>query len=583
MKHNNKFNSFEYESIDSYQNLNIEEILNTSTINYDYFLNLLKGPATKIIPKPDPSEHYNFYEQFYWVDVYNFFNEPFYIFREEETLMSLNESTAIFPELFLGFSIIIVILYGILLSSNNKKNYPLTHASLIYLSILILIFTTILTFNTVNLNSHSVFFNNTVVLDSLSSYSKQFILIISIFYFFILLQYIDKEKVNTFEYTILLLFSILGVLLICIANDLITVYLAIEVLSLSFYLLASFKTKTIFSTESGLKYFILGSFSSSLFLFGSSFIYGVTGSTNFDDFRDLYVNTYLDNLSELNLLQFGLIFILISLLFKLSLAPFHIWSPDIYEGSMTSSTFFFAIIPKLGIFIILLRFFYYSFFNFTDNYRYFLIGISLLSIIVGSFAGLEQRKIKSLMAYSSISHMGYSLLAFTAFTFQGVQALLGYLIIYMLSGLCLWAIILSLKLKNIYKKNNKDLSDITKLVKSNNILAISLAIVLLSIAGFPPLIGFYVKFNVFLSAIESTIYFASIAAILCSVISAFYYIRLIKVSYFEKSITGMLYQPIYYKNSLIISLCFFLFILLFINPNLLYLISYKMSFIGSFL
>jgi len=526
--------------------------------------------------------------------VYEILIDDFEDITVKENINNLNEVSTILPEIFFGISLVFLVLHGILLCSSKEKNFPLIQMSIIKLGILILLFTFFLVCNNIILIESS-FYNNTIVFDNLSISSKQCIIIASIICLLIMQQYLNDQKINSFEYILLILFAVFGLLLICSSNDLITAYLAIEVQSLSFYLLAAYKKDSVFSTESGLKYFILGAFSSSMFLFGSSLIYGTTGTTNFEDLKDLFFYAYpgnfffngFDGISqtfEINLLQFGLLFLIISLFFKLALAPFHIWSPDIYEGSLTSSTFFFAVIPKLGLFVLLTRFFQYSFYGFIDNYRYCIVAIAIFSIIIGSFTGLEQRKIKSLLAYSSIGHMGYSLLAFSSCTFEGLQALFCYLIVYIIAGLCTWSIFLSLKLKNKYiKKGNKDLSDFALLVKSNNTLTLFFATVLLSLAGFPPLIGFYAKMNVFLVAIETSMYFAAIVGILCSVISTFYYIRIIKTLYFEKSLTGKLYYPISYQNSLVIGICFFLFIFLFLNPNVLYLFSYKMSLIGYFL
>jgi NADH-quinone oxidoreductase subunit N len=508
----------------------------------------------------------------------------------KESIMSLNEVSTIFPEIFFVLSILFLILHGVLLCSNKSKNYPLIQNSILNLGILILIFTFILVCNNLILLKYS-FFNSTIIMDNLTISSKQCILIASIICLLAIQEYLNDQKINSFEYILLILFAIFGLILLCSSNDLITAYLAIEVQSLSFYLLAAYKKNSIFSTESGLKYFVLGAFSSSMFLLGSSLIYGTTGSTNFEDCKDLFFYVYpgsslieesneFTQIFNLNLLQFGFLFLSISLFFKLALAPFHIWSPDIYEGSLTSSTIFFTIIPKLSLFILLVRFFQCSFYGFIDNWRYCFVIIAVLSIIVGSFAGLEQRKVKSLLAYSSISHMGYSLLAFSTGTLEGIQVLFCYLLIYILSGLCIWSIFLTLRLKNNYLyKGNKDLSDFVLLVKSNSVVAICFSTVLLSLAGFPPLIGFYVKLNIFLSAIESTMYFSATISIICSVISTFYYIRIIKVLYFEKGLIGNLYYPIKYKNALVIGFCFFLFIILFLNPNILYFYCYKMCLI----
>jgi NADH-quinone oxidoreductase subunit N len=516
--------------------------------------------------------------------IYEFFKNFEILFFDDlikESTISLNEISTIFPEIFCILSILFLILHGVLLCSNKNKNYPLIQNSILYLGILILIFTFILVCNNLIILKFS-FFNNTIIMDNLTIASKQCIILASILCLLSIQEYLDDQKINSFEYILLILFAIFGVILLCCSNDLITAYLAIEVQSLSFYLLAAYKKNSIFSTESGLKYFVLGAFSSSMFLLGTSFMYGAVGTTNFEDYKDLFIYLSPGNVlnQNFNLLQFGFLFLLISLFFKLALAPFHIWSPDIYEGSLTSSTIFFAIVPKIGLFSLLIRLFQCSFYGFIDNWRYCFVIIAILSIIVGSFAGLEQRKIKSLLAYSSISHMGYSLLAFSTGTLEGIQVLFGYLIVYILSGLCIWFIFLTLRLKNDYLyKGNKELSNFALLVKSNNVIAFFFATVLLSLAGFPPLIGFYVKLNIFLVVIQSTMYFAATISIICSVISTFYYIRIIKILYFEKGLVGNLYYPIQYKNALIIGFCFLLFINLFINPNFLYYYCYKMCII----
>ena len=643
------------------------------------------------------------------------------------------------PELFLGISIIYFLIHGTFLSVS--RNYPLIQTSSLYLAVLILSMVGFLLINDcLDVLEYSIF-NNTIANDYLAFSSKFFIIIFSILGLLIIQQYLVDQKINNFEYILLLLFSILGVMIMCSANDLITVYLSIELQSLAFYVMSAFKKKSTFSVDAGLKYFILGSFSSGFFLFGSSLIYGLTGSVNFEDFRDLFFwvipgssillsdinysnydyettfeiitnkvksysvqclteqdfnflithlfnptlvylkqeqtvfgrlalfshksiafktmhyntilpeeptqfmmesyyysltvekdlnNFYMSGLIrealdysgedpyknlvrldlecvgfariiirmaphliwfdsfqdnsfftqnfDTHLLQFSLMFILVSLFFKLALAPFHLWSPDVYEGSPSSSTFFFAVISKLGIFIVLSRIFYYGFYGFIDNWRPYIIIIAVLSVIVGSFGGIEQRKLKSLLAYSSISHMGYTLIAFNSGTFEGFQMLFCYLIIYMLSGLCLWAVFLATRLKNVYEnKQNKDLADLVLLKKSNKILAFVFSIVLLSIAGFPPMVGFLVKMGIFLVAIESSLYYASFISILCSVVSTFYYIRIVKILYFEKVLVGRLYYPINTIQAIIIIIPFYLLIFLFVNPTLLYLLSYKLS------
>lgn len=505
--------------------------------------------------------------------------------------MLIFKDIQLLPEIFLGISIIYVILHGTFLSSNNK--YLLIQNSILYLSVLIVVlFYLLLINNSAEFNNFQIW-NGTIVIDYLSDFSKSLIAIISVFCFLMMQSYLTVQKINYFEYSVLILFSLLGILFICSSNDLITAYLSIELQSLSFYILAAFKKDSAFSVDAGLKYFILGAFSSGLFLFGSSILYGISGTTNFEDLKNLFFLMYskYDSLYETNsynmvkqvfvdkgLIQFALSFIFVSLLFKLAIAPFHLWSIDVYEGSLSSSSFFFAVVPKLAIFILMLRIFYSSFFEYIVTWQYYIVTLAVLTIIIGSFAGLEQKKLKSLLAYSSVGHMGYTLVAFSTGTFEGIQMLLCYLFLYMIAGLCLWSIFLSLRLKYKYiKKQNKDLADLILLSKSNNVLALFFSTVLLSIAGLPPMIGFLVKIGVFLVSIEAFMYFVAIISILCSVISTFYYIRIIKIMFFENFTAGKLYYPIKSHTSIIIVCVFYFLFFLFINPTLIYLFSYKIA------
>ena len=567
----------------------------------------------------------------------------------------LFKDIVIFSELFLGISIIYLVMHFTFLSV--QKKYPLVQNSVVYLSILSLIFSVYLVTNE-HLNVLEVsFLNNTFLLDYTSFISKIIIGCLSAFCLLMMQPYILNQKINNFEYFLLILFSVLGLFLLCSSNDFLTAYLAIELQSLSFYVMAAFKKNSTFSVEAGIKYFILGAFSSSMFLFGASLLYGFTGTIYFTDFTNLFfnvipgnnltitsvyyneiiesLNSYMkwniysrdytnsvlivendvvesisniiefeknflpimcflqilestgdiccfsqnvNDLFDINLIKFALVFIFIALFFKLTVAPFHIWAPDVYEGSPSSSTFFFSVVPKLAIFVLLLRIFYTSFYGLIDSWRYFIVLVVILSIVVGSFGGLEQRKLKTLLVYSTISHMGYSLIAFSAGTFESLQMLISYLIIYSFSGLCVWSIFLTMQLKNnYYQKNNKDLTDLVLLSKSNYMVAIFFATVLFSLAGFPPMIGFLVKLGVFTVAIESSMYFVALISILCSVVGTFYYIRLIKILYFEKALTGKLYYPINTQCSILITLLFFLLLFVFVNPTLLFLLSYKFS------
>jgi NADH-quinone oxidoreductase subunit N len=513
--------------------------------------------------------------------------------------IKLNEMS-VFTEFFLGISIMYLVMHGLFVSFNSKNGFPLIQSSLVNLVVLTLFMGCCLLWNdSLNILKY-VSFCNTIVNDYLSFSAKLIIGISSIICLLLIKQYLISQKINSFEYVIILLFAILGLFLLCASNDFITTYLALELQSLSFYILAAFKKTSSYSVDAGLKYFILGSFSSGLFLFGSSLIYGALGTVNFTDFKDLLVfynntslpiqaNEILDFdavtltnpellLETCNFVTIGLLFIFVSLFFKLALAPFHLWSPDIYENSPTSSAFFFAVVPKISVFVVILRFSYYALFDGIAWSQEIIALIAVLSVVVGSLGGLEQRKFKSLLSYSSISHMGYLLITFISESFEGFQMLFCYLIVYIGSGLCIWSVFMLTRLKKTDdKKQNKDLADFVLLKKSNVMLAAILMTALFSIAGLPPMIGFVVKLNVFLIAVEKTMYFVALFSIIFSVISTFFYLRIIKILYFEPVLVGKLYYPIISIKVVIVVILFYLFLFLFLNPSMLYLVSHKIS------
>ena len=268
-----------------------------------------------------------------------------------------------------------------------------------------------------------------------------------------------------------------------------------------------------------------------------------------------------------------------SLFFKLALAPFHLWSPDVYENSPSSSAFFFAVVPKISIFVLLLRISYQAFGSGSmDWYQDAIAILSVLSASIGALGGLRQKKFKSLLAYSSISHMGYLMIAFISGSPVGFQMLLSYLIIYTGSGVCLWSVFMFMRIKKrTDTKQNKDLTDFMLLRKSNVMLAVILMTALFSMAGLPPMIGFLVKLNIITIAIENTLYSVALFSILFSVISTFYYLRIVKIVSFEPGIAGPLLHPINSINVIIVVILFYLFIFLFINPTMLYLVTYKIT------
>ena len=421
------------------------------------------------------------------------------------------------PEVSLSILAISSLMYG-LFSKNNSFDKTINFAtvSLIFVSVLVYFdFTT-------SFALFENFFSNTTFtkfFKILTTLGAAACLIISKNYF------IDT-KINRFEIPTLLLFSTLGMLLMISSNNLMIMYLAIELQSLSLYVVASIKRNSIESAESGVKYFILGALSSGILLYGFSLVYGFTGQTSFDG---IYLS--LSQVEKLPIgLVFGLVFVLVGLAFKVSAVPFHMWTPDVYEGAPTSITAFFAIVPKLAATALIFRFCLEPFDNFYFEWTQVIFFLSVASMFLGAIAAIAQKNIKRLLAYSSIGHVGYVLIALVSASDQGLKSASIYMFIYLVMNIAVFSIILSLKKSNSYVEK---ISELSGLSKSNPVISVSLAIIMLSMAGIPPFIGFFGKFYVFIAAIESQLYLLAVLGVLASVISAFYYLRIIKGMYFD--------------------------------------------------
>jgi NADH-quinone oxidoreductase subunit N len=501
----------------------------------------------------------------------------------------------LFPEYFIGISALYVLIIVVLISYNV---YGLVVQKALSEGIgLVLVLACYLMLNDDLVFKETNFafyfmtgFSKSAITDSFSFFTKFIVCFFSALYFFIIADFLKEYKLISFEYLLILLFAVLGLILLCSSNDFLTAYLAIELISLSSYILAAFKKTSSYSAEAGIKYLVTGAISSAFFLLGSSFIYAYTGSINITDSEFIVSNNFWFDSNETTssfepFLEIGLSFIVFSLAIKLALAPVHLWSLDVYEGSPTISTFFFAVITKLSFFVFLVRISYSIFLTGTNTCKFYGILIGILSVFVGSFGGLRQRKLKTLLAYSSVSHMGYVLFAFSAGTSFGAEMLLFYLIIYLISGFGIWFVLLATRInqKNFNKKLNKELGDLALLRDSNPAFALSLTLTIFSIAGIPPLIGFFAKIGIFLSMLHAQYFFVALLAILCSVVSTFYYIRIIKILYFENLLVGKLYYPIANSKTFLFSVFIFLLIFCFVSPTFLYLLTYKVvlcSYIG---
>ena len=328
-----------------------------------------------------------------------------------------------------------------------------------------------------------------------------------------------------FEFPVLVLLATTGMLMMISANDLIALYVGLELQSLSLYVVAAFDRRSARSSEAGLKYFVLGALSSGMLLYGASLIYGFTGSTLFTNIADAVQP------SGVNLgLIFGLVFLMTGFAFKISAVPFHMWTPDVYEGAPTPVTAFFAAAPKLAAMALTVRTLFAAFPSVTHEWQQIVTFLAIASMALGSFAAIGQRNIKRLMAYSSIGHMGYALVGLAAGTAEGVQGVIIYLAIYLAMTLGTFACILAMRRKCHMVE---DIDQLSGLSSMSPMMAFLLAMLLFSLAGIPPLAGFFAKFYVFLAAINSGLYALAVIGVLLSVVGAYYYLRIVKIMYFD--------------------------------------------------
>ena len=421
----------------------------------------------------------------------------------------------ILPEIFISLSIMFLLILGVF-----KKNSSLLIQNL---SLIVLLITAVITFNeTINIKK-IVLFNGSIAIDYLSSLMKVITLLAAFMVLVISSSYLKILNIHKIEYPILILSSVLGMMIMISSNDLIVFYMGLELQSLALYVLATFNRDNLKSSEAGLKYFVLSALSSGLLLYGCSLIYGFSGSTNFD-----IISAQLN--SSDYALTFGIVFILVGLAFKISAVPFHMWAPDVYEGSPTTVTLFFTMVPKLAALTVFIRFLYVPFLNLIDQWQMILIFLSIASMLFGAIAAIGQTNIKRLIAYSSIGHIGYTLAGLASGSNDGIQSSVAYITIYIIMNLGLFSCLLMLKRNNQYYE---DISDLSGLSKNHPLLSLSLLIILFSLAGIPPMAGFFAKFYIFKSVIEQSMYFLAITGLLSTVIAAFYYLRIIKIIYFD--------------------------------------------------
>ncbi|KAB0269587.1 NADH-quinone oxidoreductase subunit NuoN [Microvirga brassicacearum] len=395
------------------------------------------------------------------------------------------------------------------------------------------------------------------VVDSFAKFMKALTLIASSAGIILSLDFMRRAGINRFEYPILIVLSTIGMLMVISSNDLIALYLGLELLSLSSYVIAAFDRDNVRSTEAGLKYFVLGALSSGMLLYGASLVYGFTGSVSFPT-----IATTLQGSAGFGLV-FGLVFVAAGIAFKISAVPFHMWTPDVYEGAPTPVTAFFAAAPKMAGMAMAVRVFIDAFPGILGQWQQIIVFSAIASMALGSFAAIGQRNLKRLMAYSSIGNVGFALVGLATGTSEGIQGVVIYMAIYLAMTLGTFAVILSMRRGDRMFETIEDLSGLSR---THPLMAFCLAMMMFSLAGIPPLAGFFAKFAVFTAAINANLVTLAVIGVVTSVIGAYYYLRIVKVMYFDEAVERYDAMPSGVRFVLALSSVFVVLYVLFPAP-----------------
>jgi len=431
-------------------------------------------------------------------------------------IATLPSLTPFLPELILAIGALALLMIGVF---GGERSTPLVTT----LAILVVIVTAlVLIFKA----EDGVTFSGAFVLDPFARFMKLLALIGSGFAIVMSVNYARREQFDRFEYPVLILLATLGMMLMISANGLISLYLGLELQSLALYVVAAINRDSEKSTEAGLKYFVLGALSSGMLLYGASLIYGFTGHTEFPA-----IAAALGSGPISVGVVFGIVFFIAGIAFKVSAVPFHMWTPDVYEGAPTPVTAFFAAAPKAAAMAIFVRALVGGFGPAEGDWQQVITFIAIASMLLGAFAAIGQKNIKRLMAYSSIGHMGFALVGLAAGTQAGVEGVILYMAIYVAMTLGVFAVILSMRRQG---RMVEEIGDLAGLSRTHPVMAFVFAALLFSLAGIPPLAGFFAKFYVFLAAIEAQLYALSVIGVLSSVVGAYYYLRLVKIMYFDE-------------------------------------------------
>ena len=461
------------------------------------------------------------------------------------------------PELFLAGVIMLLLMFGVFQKGGLNDNDEPTFRVISMLSVVTLLLAVLLLIPVSG--PRMVTFADMFVTDPFAVFCKTMVLIAAALGIVMSGDFMVRHNVARFEFPILILFAALGMMLMISANDLISLYVGLEMQSLSLYVMAAIQRDDNRATEAGLKYFVLGAVASGLLLYGASLVYGFSGTTNFDALAGMFAS----GAQISNGLIIGIVFILAGLSFKVSAVPFHMWTPDVYEGAPTPVTAFFAVAPKIAALALFLRVMVGPFGDLLAQWQQIIVAISVLSMLLGALAAINQRNIKRLMAYSSIGHVGYAMVGLAAGTQEGVRGVLIYLAIYLVMNIGTFACILCMRRGGRMVENIEDLAG---LGKTHPLFSATMVVFMFSLAGIPPLAGFFGKLYVFVAAVDAGLFALAIIGVVASVIGAFYYLRIIKIMYFDEA-GDPLDKPLGREMTIVIGGTSLLIVLFFLYPG----------------
>jgi len=458
-------------------------------------------------------------------------------------------AAAVFPEIVLAVLAMVLLMFGVFRKDNTFDTVTLgSVAALAIAAVLVMV------------GGDGAGFGGAFITDTFSRVMKVLTLFGSAVAIVLSSQFFKREGMARFEYLVLILLSTTGMMMMISANSLIALYVGLELQSLAAYVIAAFNRDSARSSEAGLKYFVLGALSSGMLLYGASLVYGFTGSVGFPE-----IATAITASGVQIGLVFGLVFIIAGLAFKVSAVPFHMWTPDVYEGAPTPVTAFFASAPKLAAMALFIRVMMTPFTDAADSWQQIVVFIALASMALGAFAAIGQNNIKRLLAYSSISHVGFALVGLAAGTQQGVSGVVIYMLIYMIMTLGTFACVIAMRRNG---RQVEQISDLAGLARTDKGLAFVLAVQMFSLAGIPPLAGFFAKYFVFLAAVQAGLYTLAVLAVIASVVGAYYYLRIVKVMYFDEPLEAFDAMDSEVKLVAYGSGAFVLLFVIFANPLL---------------